>query len=182
LILADNPQCYANDVEVFGIRRGTGESIWDIKSRIGTASPELHAHMPTDIDAIDVVASGFTGTMHPSAERSPEQTEKAAATLRAFVAKAVGRRLGELSFAEQRLVLIARAMVGVPELLILDEPCHGLDGRNRAQVIDAVSGAAQEHGTSVIYVTHQADELPACITHVLELREGRVVRRGPVGG
>ncbi len=182
LILADNPQGYSNDVEVFGIRRGTGESIWDIKSRIGSASPELHAHMPPEVHALDIVVSGFAGTIHPHADCTPEQTKNAAATLLAFAPGAVGRRFGELSFAEQRLVLIARALVRDPELLVLDEPCHGLDADNRARVLSAVNRAAWTRGTSIIFVTHQADELPACITHVLELRDGRVVRSGPLAG
>lgn len=180
LIVADNPQGYANDVEIFGMRRGTGESIWDIKARIGVASPELHAHMPRDIDALAVVASGFDGAIHSSTAWLPEQAEQAASRLREFVPEAVGRSFGELSFAEQRLVLIARALVRAPELLVFDEPCHGLDARSRVHVIEAVDRAVQTHGTSVLYVTHQADELPTCITHMIELREGHVVRSGPV--
>ena len=78
----------------------------------------------------------------------------------AFAPGAVGRRFGELSFAEQRLVLIARALVRDPELLVLDEPCHGLDADNRARVLSAVNRAAWTRGTSIIFVTHQADELP----------------------
>jgi molybdate transport system ATP-binding protein len=112
----------------------------------------------------------------------PEQAEQAASRLREFVPEAVGRSFGVLSFAEQRLVVIVRALVRAPELLILDEPCHGLDARNRAHVIEAVDRAVQTHGTSVLYVTHQADELPTCITHVLELRMGHVVRSGPTQG
>jgi molybdate transport system ATP-binding protein len=180
LVLADNPQAYANDVEVFGQRRGMGESIWDIKSRIGSVSPELHAHMPREIDALDVVASGIAGALQRTTECSPDELEEAAARLRDFVPEAVNRAFGELSFAEQRLVLIARALVGAPELLILDEPCHGLDASHRAHVIEAVNRAARTGGASLIYVTHQPDEIPECVTHVLELREGRAVRCGPV--
>jgi molybdate transport system ATP-binding protein len=180
LIVADNPQAYANEVEVFGKRRGTGGSIWDIKARIGSASPELHAHMPRAMDALDVVASGFEGTLQRTMDCSLAQVEKATALLSDLVPKAARRTFGELSFGEQRLVLIARAMVGARELLILDEPCHGLDATNRAHVIEAVNRAARTGGASIIYVTHQADEVPECITHVLELREGRAVRCGPL--
>ena len=180
LILADNPQAYSNDVEVFGMRRGTGESIWEIKSRIGTASPEIHAHTPKGLDALDVVLSGLTGAIHGSREPSPEDSNRAIARLREFVPQAIGRSFGELSFAEQRLVLVARAMVGSPELLLLDEPCQGLDAMSRALVAESVHSAAVTYGVSVIYVTHEIDELPPCITHLLELRSGRTVRSGPI--
>jgi molybdate transport system ATP-binding protein len=162
------------------MRRGTGESIWEIKSRIGTASPEIHAHTPKGLDALDVVLSGLTGAIHGSREPSPEDSNRAIARLREFVPQAIGRSFGELSFAEQRLVLVARAMVGSPELLLLDEPCQGLDAMSRALVAESVHSAAVTYGVSVIYVTHEIDELPPCITHLLELRSGRTVRSGPI--
>jgi molybdate transport system ATP-binding protein len=63
LILADNPQAYVNHVEVFGRCRGSGESIWEIKERIGWVSPEIHAYYPAGALALDVVGSGFFGSV-----------------------------------------------------------------------------------------------------------------------
>jgi molybdate transport system ATP-binding protein len=68
-----------------------------------------------------------------------------------------------------------------PELLVLDEPCQGLDADARRQVVEAVDAAAAAARASILFVTHRRDELPRCITHTLELHRGRVVRVGPRG-
>ena len=86
-------------------------------------------------------------------------------------------RFGALSEGEQRLVLLARALVKAPELLVLDEPCQGLDAHNRAQVIQTVEDIGRMRGITMIYVTHDVDELPGIITHVMRLSEGKVVIR-----
>jgi molybdate transport system ATP-binding protein len=162
LVLADNPQAYANHVEVLGRRRGGGESIWELKGRIGWVSPEIHAYHPAGALALDVVASGFFGSLGLHAALEPDRAA-----------------LAELSHGMQRLVFVARALVADPPLLVLDEPCQGLDAQARARVLAAVDGAVREGRSTLLYVTHQADELPGSITHVLELEAGRAVRSGP---
>jgi molybdate transport system ATP-binding protein len=180
LVLADHPQAYANDVELFGRRRGTGESIWDIKARVGWVSSEIHAHYPEQEQAIDVVCSGLFASIGLHADCTERQLDRARACLDRFAPFAVGRTLGELSYGEQRLVLIARALVGDPDVLALDEPCEGLDASSRHRVLDAVQGIAREGKASILFVTHRFDEIPSCISHVLELGAGRVVRAGPL--
>jgi molybdate transport system ATP-binding protein len=184
LVLGDNPQAYANRVRLFGRRRGTGESIWELKARIGAVSPELHAHYPADTRVLDAVCSGIAGTIGLHRACSEEDRARARAWLDRFgvpVAEGAGaeRTLGELSFGMQRLVLVARALVADPELLVLDEPCQGLDAAGRRRVIDAVDAAARASRVGILFVTHRVDEVPRCITHLLELERGRVVRAGP---
>jgi molybdate transport system ATP-binding protein len=179
LILGDNPQAYANYVEVLGRRRGEGESIWDMRAKIGWVSPEIHAHYPMGARALDVVGSGFFASVGLWADLGTEQRARARSCLARLLPGCADRTLAELSYGMQRLVLIARALVTDPPLLILDEPCQGLDAAARGRVLEAVDGAARSGRTALIFVTHQADELPGSISHVLELRAGRVVRKGP---
>lgn len=179
LVLADNPQAYANHVEVLGRRWGGGQSIWDVRGRIGWVSPEIHACHPPGALALDVVASGLFGSVGLHAALTAEQAGRARACLERLLPGCAGRGLAELSYGMQRLVLVARALVADPPLLVLDEPCHGLDAAARARVLTAVDAAASGGRTTVLYVTHQSDEVPGCVTHELEMRGGRVVRSGP---
>jgi len=180
LVLADNPQAYANRVRLFGRQRGTGESIWEVKARIGAVSPELHAHYPGGTRVLDVVCSGLSGTLGAYRDCPESDRARARAWLERFgLAAEEDRVLAELSFGLQRLVLVARALVADPELLVLDEPCQGLDADARRRVIAAVDSAAASSRASILFVTHRSDELPRCITHTLQLRRGRVLRAGP---
>jgi len=171
LVLADNPQAYANRVRLFGRQRGSGESIWEVKARIGEMSATR---------VLDVVCSGLTGTVGLYRACSEEELSRARGWLSRFGLRAEeGRGLGELSFGLQRLVLVARALVSDPELLVLDEPCQGLDAGGRRRVIEAVDAAAAGARAAILFVTHRSDEIPGCITHTLRLEHGRVVRAGP---
>jgi molybdate transport system ATP-binding protein len=80
-----------------------------------------------------------------------------------------------VSEGEQRMLLIARALVKQPLLLIFDEPCQGLDAGNRDQVLRTIDSMGQHLEASVLYVTHQAGELPKIISHVMRLEQGRIV-------
>jgi len=84
------------------------------------------------------------------------------------------RSFQEISIGEQRLVLLARALVKQPRLLILDEPCQGLDGLNRSRIIQLLDSLCQQTPVSLLYVTHHLDEFPRAITHVLHLENGRM--------
>ncbi len=180
LVLADNPQAYANRVRLFGRRRGTGESIWEVKARIGAVSPELHAHYPGGTRVLEAVCSGLTGTLGLYRPCTGEEQARARRWLARFgLGDAEARNLVELSYGSQRLVLVARALVADPELLVLDEPCQGLDADGRRRVIDAVDAAAASARAAVLFVTHRPDELPRCITHALRLEQGRVIEAGP---
>ncbi len=181
LILGDHPQAYANNIVLFGRQRGSGESIWEIKEQIGWVAPELHLYYPVKSSCLDIVCSGFSDTIGVRVRCAGEQRATAERWMRELgVEEYGGRRFGTLSESQQRLILIARAVVKRPGLLILDEPCQGLDAPNRGRVRRVVELVASHSRTSVIYVTHDADELPSIITHLLRLDRGRVTYCGPV--
>jgi molybdate transport system ATP-binding protein len=175
LILGDNPQAYANEIELFGRRRGSGESIWEIKRRIGWVAPELHLYYPFHATGFDVVCSGFFDSVGLYHRCSPQQHKEARMWLaRLEVADCAAAAFRQLSEGEQRMVLITRALVKRPQLLVLDEPCQGLDAHNRDRVLEIIDSLGDHLNTSIIYVTHEADELPDTITHVIRLDAGKV--------
>jgi len=181
LILGDNPQAYANSISLFGRRRGSGESIWEIKRRIGWVAPELHLAYPKNVSCFDVVCSGLFDSIGRYQEISPEQRAVVAECMqRLEIAHHARAAFGSLSEGEQRMVLVARALVKRPELLILDEPCQSLDAGNRDRVLEAIETMDNSLDTSLIYVTHHRDALPRIITHVVKLEDGRIVGKARV--
>ncbi|HIE28572.1 TPA: ATP-binding cassette domain-containing protein [Candidatus Poribacteria bacterium] len=175
LIYADNPQVYANEISIFGRKRGSGESIWDVKRKIGWLSPEIQIYYPWHTNCHEVVCSGFFATMGLHRKPSAEQASAAERWMRTLgILEFAERRFGEISRGEQRMVLLARALVKNPVLLLLDEPCQGLDGSHRAAIINLIDGLCSRTPVSLIYITHHFDEMPEAITHVMKLREGRI--------
>ena len=171
LVCADNPQSYACDIAMFGRKRGTGESIWEIKKRIGYVSPEIHRAYLKNIPAIDIVASGLHDSVGLYVRPKPEQRSVCEEWLDVFGIKELKDRCFlQLSSGEQRLVLLARAFVKDPDLLILDEPLHGLDTRNRSLVMDVIRLFANREGKTLIMVSHYQEEFPECMTHSLHLK------------
>lgn len=165
LICADNPQAYACDIRLFGKQRGSGESIWEIKRRIGYVSPEMHRSYQHNIPAIQVVASGLKDTVGLYTRTNETEREQCRWWMRIFGIESFEQRpFLSLSSGEQRLVLLARAFVKAPQLLILDEPLHGLDSRNRQIVKDIIQTYSQLPGKTLIMVTHYEEELPECFT------------------
>lgn len=172
LVCADNPQSYACDVSLFGHRRGTGESIWDIKRRIGYVSPEMHRAYIKDIPAIDIVASGLSDSIGLYFRPRPEQKECCVHWMQIFgISHLADRTFLQLSSGEQRLCLLARAFVKNPDLLILDEPLHGLDARNCTLVKQIIEDYCRTSDKTLIMVTHYEEELPPCIDHRLYLEK-----------
>jgi len=161
---------------------GERASVWDVKARVGIVSPELQARHRADLLAEEVVASGFTmsiGVDAPPTAAELVVVERCLARL--GVAHLSGRRIHQLSFGELRKLLLARALVRDPELLVLDEPCDGLDPESRAAVLAGVEALARA-GTPLVLVTHHAEDLVPSIDHVLELAGGRAVYQGPRAG
>lgn len=176
LILADNPQAYRNRISLFGQPRGSGESIWEIKRQTGWVSPELHAFYDPSATALEVVLSGFYDSVGLHAHSTPAQREAAAAWLDALGAGGDPRQtFAGLSAGQQRLVLLARALVKHPPLLVLDEPCQGLDAAQRARFLGFIEALCAHTPLALIYVTHDRGELPAAVTHELRLEKGKVV-------
>jgi molybdate transport system ATP-binding protein len=171
LVCADNPQAYANDISLFGHRRGSGESIWDIKKHIGYVSPEMHRSYKQNIPAIEIVASGLKDTVGLYARPTEAERTVCLEWMNLFGIKHLAdRKFLEMSSGEQRLVLLARAFVKSPDLLILDEPLHGLDLCNRNLVKTIVDRYMFDNPErTLIYVTHYENELPKCIDNSLYL-------------
>ena len=173
LVCADNPQSYACDIALFGHRRGeSGISIWDIKRHIGYVSPELARSYHRDIPALRIVASGLKDTVGLYVRANEEEKLQCRQWMRVFgIEQLADRSFLQLSSGEQRLVLLARAFVKDPELLILDEPLHGLDDENRQLVRNVIEAFCQRPDKTLIMVTHYEEELPQCITHRLVLKK-----------
>ena len=170
LVCADNPQAYACDIELFGRRRGTGESIWDIKRHIGYVSPEMHRAYMRDLPAIDIVASGLHDSVGLYVRPRPEQRETCLHWMNRFgIGHLADRTFLRMSSGEQRLCLLARAFVKSPDLLILDEPFHGLDDDNRLLATRIIEDYCSDPSITLIIVSHYANELPSNITHHLRL-------------
>ena len=167
-VIGDHPQAYANDVRLFGVRRGTGESIWSIKRRIGWVSPELHACMDRGASVLDTVLSGLDDTPYLNGSRTPARVRRAREALASVgLSGAEAEPFGALSGGAQRLALLARAVVKRPPLLVLDEPCQNLDRPNRERFVALVDRLCADPATTLLYVTHLADTEPRCITHRL---------------
>ena len=172
LVCADNPQGYSCDISLFGSRRGTGESIWEIKKRIGYVSPEMHRSYSENIPAINIVASGMHDSIGLFVRPRPEQFVVCEWWMNVFgVLHIKDRMFLQLSDGEQRMILLVRAFVKDPELLILDEPMHGLDLRNQLLVQSVIESFCRRPDKTLIMVTHYENELPECVNKTLILRK-----------
>jgi molybdate transport system ATP-binding protein len=178
LVLGEHLQVYSNKVWVFEKRRGSGESIWDIKKRIGVVSSELQVHYRRKISAVEVVISGLHDSVGLYRRPTAEEEATAQRWIRTLGVEDLAKQpFDQLSYGQKRMVLLARAMVKSPALLIVDEPCHGLDIPNRARILDLLERVGRTR-TSLLYVTNHREEILSCITHVLRLQKGEVLRQG----
>ena len=169
LVTGDHPQGYSNDLTLFGIRRGSGETIWDIKQHIGYVSSSLHLDYRVSVSVRTVILSGFfdsIGLYQAVSERQKALARQWLALLGMDNALA-DAPFHSLSWGQQRLVLIARALVKHPALLILDEPLQGLDPINRQLVRRFVDILIGEGRTQLLFISHHAEDAPRCITHRL---------------
>lgn len=176
LITGDNPQGYQNDYDLFDRKRGSGESIWDIKHRIGFVSPELHLYFTRSTDVWKAVASGLFDSAGLFKKLSDEERNTTKIYLKLLNINHLSeRKIYQLSTGEQRQVFLARALVKNPPLLLLDEPCQGLDFENMIYFRDLVNELVVELNKTLIYVTHYEEEIPACVDKRLKLEKGKVI-------
>ena len=170
MVYADNPQSYACDIALFGRPRGTGESIWEIKKHIGYVSPEMHRSYCRRYPALDIVASGLHDTIGLYKKITDQEREACRVWMNIFgITHLEGSDFLELSSGEQRMILLARAFVKNPTLLILDEPLHGLDRHNRTLVMEIIKAFCAQPQKTLIIVTHYPEELPTTIDHTYTL-------------
>ncbi|WP_351088412.1 ATP-binding cassette domain-containing protein [Shewanella sp. S1-49-MNA-CIBAN-0167] len=169
LIFGDHPQCYSNDIDIFGKKRGSGESIWEIKKHIGMVSSALHLQYRVNCSALDVIVSGFYDSIglyqQPSKQQVAIATEWLAILHMSHLSKSAFR---QLEYGQQRLLLIARAIVKQPTLLILDEPYQGLDYLGRRLIKNALELIAKEHLSQLLYVSHYQEDSLDSIKHFIE--------------
>jgi len=175
LITGDNHQVFANDVWLFGRKRGSGETIWDIKAQLGIVSYRWHVEyrMVGGTDLESVIISGFKDSIGLYEQKT--DVEIAAARKWLKLGGFEGREkesFGNLSYGEQRAILILRAAVKSPKILILDEPCHGLDEQYRQKILDLLETVAETGTTTLLHVTHDPSEALECEKNILELHPG----------
>ncbi|ALB62129.1 molybdenum ABC transporter ATP-binding protein [Cronobacter condimenti 1330] len=169
LVTGDHPQGYSNDLTLFGRRRGSGETIWDIKKHIGYVSSSLHLDYRVSASVRSVILSGYfdsIGVYQAVSDRQQHLTREWLAILGMNDATA-DAPFHSLSWGQQRLALIVRALVKHPTLLILDEPLQGLDPLNRQLVRRFVDVLMSEGETQLLFVSHHAEDAPQCMTHRL---------------
>ena len=176
LITGDNMQVFCNDVKLFGNKRGSGETIWDIKKHLGIVSYRLHVEyrMLGGSSLLSVIISGFRDSI--GLYEAAKDTELALAKKWLALGGFSGREneaFGNLSYGEQRAVLILRSAVKTPDLLILDEPCHGLDENFRTKILHLMELIAQTKTTTMLHVTHDPTEILPCEKKVLQLCPGQ---------
>lgn len=175
LLTGDHPQAYANDIYLFGKKRGSGESIWDIKEKIGIISPELHWYFDKQATVWHTIASGFYDSIGWFIQVKYEEKKQIEQLLDFFDLLAdKDKLLHTLPLGKQRLALLARTIIKNPQLLILDEPCQGLDTAQTAH-FNAVVDELSAYGKTLIYVGHYEAQLPSCIDHRLVLEKGEVI-------
>lgn len=161
LIFGDHPQCYSNDIDIFGKKRGSGETIWEIKKNIGMVSSALHLQYRVSCNALEVILSGFYDSIGLYQQPSKKEIQIAREWLEILhMTEYANVSFRSLEYGQQRLLLIARAIVKQPALLILDEPYQGLDYLGRRLVKNALELIARENLSQLLYVSHyQKDKL-----------------------
>jgi molybdate transport system ATP-binding protein len=170
ILTGDNPKCYANDLSLFGIQRGSGESIWQLKRHMGIVSPEIHRNYRVPGSALHVVLSGLFDSIGLYQRVTEAQQREAQQWLAAMdMAAHAQTPFRKLSYGDQRLILIARALIKQPPLLILDEPTQGLDSGCRRALLDFLESVAVDGSTTFLYVSHRQDEYRSFFKKRLQL-------------
>lgn len=170
LISGDHPQCYGNELSVLGFRRGQGESIWQVKQRLGLVSPDLHRNHRVPGSALDIVCSGFFDSIGLYDAPSAEQQGHARQWLALVgLTDKTNTAFKQMSYGEQRLCLIARALVKQPALLLLDEPTQGLDEINRHRLMYFLEHLSAQQRTTIVMASHRLDERLPLFCHHLHL-------------
>lgn len=171
LITGDNMQVFSNDIKLFGKRRGSGETIWDIKRKLGIVSYRLHVEyrMIGSTTLENVIISGFRDSigLYEAATDVEKDAAKKWLSLGGFENREK-ESFSSISYGEQRAILILRAAVKCPPILILDEPCHGLDENYRQKILDLIEIIAQSGTTTLLHVTHDPSEVLPCEKNILE--------------
>ena len=176
LLFADHPQAYRNEIYLFGKKRGSGESIWDIKKNIGYLSPELYLHFLKPYTCLEIVASGINEYKAIDRNYLPDEIESVMNLLNIFnFKKMANQSFLSISFGEQRLLLLLRALIKKPKLLILDEPFQGIDLQNQQLAMDLCHNYFQSNkSASLILITHQNEFKWNILDNEMELKDKEI--------
>ncbi len=175
LLIGENPQAYAQNIRLFGRKRGTGESIWDVKKPTGFVAPELARFFPSNQTVRKVVLSGLFDTMGLFRKVTPEQEELARHWLVLFeLEESADHLLTAVTLEHQRWALLARAMIKKPEVLILDEASQGMDEFHRRLFKRAVETICELTPLTLIFVSHYEEDIPSAVNQCLDLGKGTV--------
>lgn len=173
-IFADNPQAYSKPLTLFDRKRGTGESIWDIKRHIGFTSSEMHLYYMENVPCKSVVESGFFDSVGLYKRPSAEQSQYAMMLMKHLGIEHLSEKgFLKVSSGEQRLILFARAIIKNPDILILDEPFHGIDFTHKAMCLNLIDQFLCQNDKSIIFVTHYREEIPKQIDKIYELHNNK---------
>lgn len=176
LITGDNPQAYANEIYLFDRKRGSGESIWEIKQKIGFLSPELHLYFDPFATAFTALASGLFDTIGLFRQLNSLQEKLVQEWLQFLDCELYSNRLlNSLPTGIQRLILLGRAMIKTPPMLILDEPCQGLDEAQTAFTLRTIDRYCARYRANLVFVSHYMQDFPGCITRSIKLKGGKMV-------
>ncbi len=182
LINGDNPKAYGQDITLFGRKRGSGETVWDIKKHYGLVSAQFHRDYRAGGSVLSVILSGFFDTIGLYDNPTETQIEIAHQWLELLDLTLLAKQpFSQLSYGEQRLVLIARAVVKLPLILILDEPCLGLDNQHRKQILALIDYITRHSNTHILFVSHDSRDQLSCLTHQLTFKpsdEGFIIEQG----
>ncbi len=167
MLTADHPQIYNNDITLLGEHPGHGLNIWDHKAKLGFFSPELALQYREDLTLLEVLCTGFTPNLCRAANPTWEEKAKAREWLNYLGFENVNQNIRTLSPIDKRLVLMARAAIRPPKVLLLDEPSQGLKGEYREKIFHLLQLLSTE--TTIILVSHYEEEWPPCMTHLLRM-------------
>jgi len=179
LITGDHPQTYANKIHLFDKKRGSGESIWDIKHKMGYVSPEMHQYFRGNNSVLLAILSGLDDTMGFRNKKSNEKEINLAKNWLQLLdlSPLEDVPFKDLATGNQRLILLIRALIKNPPLLILDEPCQGLDQKQRTHFKHLINMLWSGKEKTLLYVSHYKEDIPSCVSHVLELESGRAINQ-----
>lgn len=167
IVCGDHPQAYANDITIFDRKRGSGESIWDIKDSVGYLSPEIQLYFKSSSTVREIVAKGKRNMLNRASKATEEELFEAGQWLDFMgISHLKDRNFKELSNGEKQLVQLASIMIKRPKLMILDEPFHGLDNLNKSRIKNAINQITENNHTTLIFVTHSPAETPECVSMI----------------
>jgi molybdate transport system ATP-binding protein len=170
LLIGENPQAYSQNFWLFGRKRGSGESIWELKKPIGFVAPELVRFFPANQTVRKVILSGFFDTMGLFKKTSTEQENLALEWIRLFQLESFAQLpIQRIPLEQQRWTLLARALIKQPKLLILDEASQGMDERQRVIFRETVQKILELTQITLIYVSHYQEDLPEKVDKIFSL-------------